>query len=185
MLDRRAAVHDHRQPRGVGDLGRLPVDDAELQPQRARPRFDCAPSDGRRVLAAPEHVDDVEAARGLYRLLDRAARGNAQHGVGVGVDRHTVVSLAKQVAHHTVRGPARVGRRTYDRDSARLTEQLEDLVIAEQGEGSGVLLGVENVGRAPAFLVAQAVDSFSYGRPTAAGGMLRPTTPARMMIVMR
>ena len=37
MVHRRAAVHDHRETSLARDLRRLPVDDAELQPQREAP----------------------------------------------------------------------------------------------------------------------------------------------------
>ncbi len=39
--------------------------------------------------------------------------------------------------------------------------------------------------RSITFLACQVAASRSYGWPSAAGGMLRPTTPARMMIVTR
>ena len=53
------------------------------------------------------------------------------------------------------------------------------------GTGPRALLEVEEGRRSIALLARQVAASRSYGCPSAAGGMLRPTTPARMMIVTR
>ena len=64
-------------------------------------------------------------------------------------------------------------------------ERALDPGIVQDGDRSAALDEIEVRGRAVAFLARQVAASRSYGWPSAAGGMLRPTTPARMMIVIR
>ena len=81
--------------------------------------------------------------------------------------------------------PAAVRRRADDRDPPCRPEGSFDALVVQDRDRSSPLLEVEE-GRGPvAFLPGQVAASRSYGWPSAAGGMLRPTTPARMMIVTR
>ena len=66
---------------------------------------------------------------------------------------------------------------------ARRTRSMPGVV--EDRDRPAALLEVEEGRRPVAFLPGQVAASRSYGWPSAAGGMLRPTTPARMMIVTR
>ena len=61
-----ARVHDRRQPAGLAAPPRL-RSDALLQPQRIRADLDRFIGDRRRVLRAPEHVDDVDGDRDVER----------------------------------------------------------------------------------------------------------------------
>ena len=60
-----------------------------------------------------------------------------------------------------------------------------DAGVVEDGDRARALLQVEERRGAIPLLARQVAASRSYGCPSAAGGMLRPTTPARMMIVTR
>src|SRR6185295_4114420 len=60
-----------------------------------------------------------------------------------------------------------------------------DAGVVEGRDGATTLLQVEERRGSFPFLAGQWAASRSYGWPSAAGGMLRPTTPARMMIVTR
>jgi hypothetical protein len=98
--------------------------------------------------------------------------------------------------------PSGVRRGTDDRDAPRRPEELAGRIAVEDRYRAATLLEIEVGDRsrplrlAPAdsvrcrvrsgiSIVAQVADSRSYGRPSAAGGTLRPTIPARMMIVTR
>ena len=55
-----------------------------------------------------------------------------------------------------------------------------DARVVEDRDRPAALLEVEEGGRPVALLARQVAASRSYGWPSAAGGMLRPTTPARI-----
>ena len=67
-LDGRAAIHHDRQAGVMRDPSRLPVDDAELEPQAACPDLHRLTSVRDAVLGASEDVDQVERARRRDRL---------------------------------------------------------------------------------------------------------------------
>ena len=74
--------------------------------------------------------------------------------------------------------------------AACLAEQLDDPGVVEQPDRPATFLGVEDVAGAgersgPIARHVYVAASRSYGWPSAAGGMLRPTTPARITIVTR
>ena len=72
-----------------------------------------------------------------------------------------------------------------DRDPACRPERQFDARIVEHRDRAAALDQVEIGGRAVALLARQVAASRSYGWPSAAGGMLRPTNPARTTIVTR
>ena len=60
-----AAIHDHGQAGGLGDLAGLVGLDAELQPQDVRADRDRLPSDVGCFGGGPKHIDDVDPVRHL------------------------------------------------------------------------------------------------------------------------
>src|SRR6185437_13511984 len=111
----------------------------------------------------------------------------------VRMDRDDVVAGPDQESQHTVRGAMRLGRGADDRDPAAGAEELGDLCVVEGVHVEPAVLEVDQLLEPPALLavgasvpqLGQARASFANGRPSAAGATLRPTTPARMMIVSR
>ena len=115
-----------------------------------------------------------------------------QHLAGRGVDRHALVAVGLEVAHHAVRRPAAIGRRADDGQPAGVAEEILRARLVQDRDGPAALMEVQDGRRPVAFggpprplvgAVGHVVASRSYGLPSAAGGMLRPMTPARMMIV--
>jgi len=144
-------------------------------------------------LGSAEYVDDVERSGSRNRLGYRREGGDPVNASFIRVDGDALEALVDEVAEHAERRPSFVRGRSDDRDPSRVPEQLLDLVVVRQCDRSAVLLQVEEVDRPLPRLaigralvpVRQLAPSFTYGRPTAAGGMLRPTTPARTMRVRR
>lgn len=84
-----------------------------------------------------------------------------------------------------MRRPIRARRGADDGDSARRAEERPYLGVGGERDRPAALLEVED-GARPIEITArlgQVCTSLAYGLPTAAGAMLRPTTPARTMIV--
>src|SRR3954453_17383284 len=133
----------------------------------------------------PEDVDQIERSRRVDRLSQRPERGHSQDRVAVRVDRHAVVPCRDEGAEHAERRPARVSRGAHDGDPASRLQHTFDPRVVEDGDRPASLLQAQERGGALPFLAGQWAASRSYGWPSAAGGMLRPTTPARMMIVSR
>jgi hypothetical protein len=78
--------------------------------------------------------------------------------------------------------------RADQRDPSSRPKQVGDGRVVEDNDVEAPLLEVDQLGDvrdAPILGLLQARASLAYGRPSAAGGTLRPTTPARMMIVSR
>ncbi len=163
----------------MGDPGRLPVHDAELEPQ--------TPCSGRNRLAgmrdaqlrAPEHVDHVERTARLDRLGDRPERRHAEDRRHVRVDRNAIEPLVEQESEDPERRSVRIVRGADDRDPARRRKHPRDPGVVEHGHRPAALLEVQEGGRAVALLACQVAASRSYGCPSAAGGMLRPTKPGQ------
>ena len=84
-----------------------------------------------------------------------------------------------------MRRPSWICGRADDGDPAGGPDDPIDALVVQDRDGSTPLLEIEERRRPVAFLPGQVAASRSYGWPSAAGGMLRPTTPARMMIVTR
>ena len=169
----------------MGDPGRLPADDPELEPQAASPDGNGLTRVGYAQVGPAEDVDELERAGRGNRIGQRRKGGHAEHLAFPGVDRHTVVAVVDQRPEDAVRRPVRIGRGADDRDPPGGAQDAFDAGVVEDGDGARALLEVEE-GRGSIALVArQVAASRSYGCPSAAGGMLRPTTPARMMIVTR
>ena len=87
--------------------------------------------------------------------------------------------------------PGRLGGPTADqRDPARGPENRRDPGVVEDGHGPASLVEIQQrldplaIGR-PVVEPGQLAPSLTYGRPSAAGGTLRPTTPARTTSVNR
>lgn len=195
----------------MGNPGRLPVDDAELQPEAAGAGDDRIARMWDAQFGAPEHVDQVERTGRRDRRGDRPEGRNPKDGPFVRVDRDAVVALSDEVAEDPEGRPGLVRRRAHDCDATARPKQLGDPIVVEQrdratglgeveerdrpgaiggpgGAGGAVVCPIGRRARGPALVpgrFAQVRVSRSYGWPTAAGAMLRPTTPARMMIVMR
>ena len=108
-----------------------------------------------------------------------------EHLALVRVHRHAVETEADQRPEHAVRRPRGVGRRADDGDPPGRAQHPLDAGVVEDLDRSATLLEVEERGGPITFLPGQVAASRSYGWPSAAGGMLRPTTPARMMMVTR
>ena len=150
-------------------------------------------------LGPAEHVDDVERPGRLEGLTERPERRHPQDRSLAGVDRHALVALVEEVAEDAERGTGLIGGGAHDGDPPGGTEEVRDLLAVKDRDRASTLIEVEvrdrpgSLGRAlrrplggvrpRIVLVAQVADSRSYGWPSAAGGVLRPTTPARTMIV--
>ena len=169
----------------MGDPGRLPADDPELEPQAASPGGDGLTRVGHAQLGAAEDVDELERAGRGHRIGQRREGRHAEHLALVGVDRHAVVAVVDQRPEDAVRRPVRIGRGADDRDPPGGPQDAFDAGVVEDRDRAAALLEVEEGRRSIALLARQVAASRSYGWPSAAGGMLRPTTPARMMIVTR
>lgn len=184
-LDGRTAVHDDLQSCIVGDPRGLPVDHTELQPHHPGACRDSLARVRYAQLGASEDIDHLERTGRGDRLRDRPERRNTQEIADVRVDRHALEALVDQIAEDRVRRPAPVPGRADDSDAPSRPEDAFDPTVVEDRDGSAPLLEVEEGCGPVAFLPRQVAASRSYGWPSAAGGMLRPTTPARMMIVTR
>ena len=168
------------------DPGRLPVDDPELEPQAPGADGDRLAGVRDAQLGAPEDVDDVERAGRGHGLGERREGGHPEHLPLVRVDRDAFEALLDQVAEDAERRPPGIGRRTDDRDPAGRPQDLRDPGVVEERDRPAALLEVEEGALAAiALLARQVAASRSYGWPSAAGGMLRPTKPARTTIVTR
>src|SRR5690349_14732972 len=88
-LDRRAAVHDHLEPRRPRSLGGVLVDHPELHPHRAGADGDRLVDMGAGGVGAAEDVDHVHAVAELRDARDAALAEDLLPG-GVRVDRHDV-----------------------------------------------------------------------------------------------
>ena len=133
----------------------------------------------------PEDVDHVDRAGRRDRRGEVRVGRQPEHLALVRVHRHAVETEADQRPEHAVGRPRRVGRRADDGDPPGRAQHPLDARVVEDVDRSATLLEVEERGGPVAFLPGQVAASRSYGWPSAAGGMLRPTTPARMMIVTR
>lgn len=184
-LDLEAPVHHHSEASFIGDPGGLPGNDAELEPEALRARRHGLLRVRRTELAPAEDVDDVDRSGGLDRFRERRERLPAMHLALVRVHRHAVEAAPEEVANHVVRGPLRPRRRADDGNPRTGLEERPDRRVVEQLDGSAPLRQVEVRDRAAPVLGRQVVASRWYGWPSAAGGMLRPTTPARTTIVTR
>jgi hypothetical protein len=182
------------------DPGGLPIDDTQLEPEAARRDGDRLARVWHAQLGAPEDIDDVERPGPLDRGGEGRIRWDASNRQLVRVDRDAIESLSDEVAEDAVRRPTLVRRGADDSDPSRSPQQFGDLDVIEDRYRSASLLEIEVRGGAfsispPACLIGfpsrlvvvlrQVVASRSYGWPSAAGGLLRPTRPARMTIVTR
>jgi hypothetical protein len=136
------------------------------------------------------------ACPGHDRFGQAPERGDAEHVLLVRVDRNAVEPLADQVAEHSERGPALRRGCADHRDATCGSKDVRDLLVVGQRYRASAFLSVEDVDRptplfarntAPFGLIGlvgrQVAPSLTYALPSAFGGMLRPTTPARTMIV--
>ena len=91
----------------------------------------------------------------------------------------------EQVAEDAERRSPRVRRGADHGDAVRGAQDGLDPEVVEDRDRRATLLQVEDRGGAIALVAGQVAASRSYGWPSAAGGMLRPTTPARITMVTR
>ena len=169
----------------MGDPGGLPVDDPELEPEAACPGRDGLPACGTHSSERRKTSTMSNGPVAVDRLGQRRGGRHAEHLALVRVDRHAVVAVPEERPEDAVRRPVPVGRRADDRDPPGGAQDPLDAGVVEDGDRAAALLQVEEGGGAVALLARQVAASRSYGWPSAAGGMLRPTTPARTMIVTR
>jgi len=106
-----AIVHDHVQTRRARPRGGVLIDDAVLEPDRARLDRDGVVDDRSHELRPPKDLDDVDGLRDL----PQARIGTlTQHFVHIGIDRDDAVARALQVASDAVARTARVGAQADD-----------------------------------------------------------------------
>jgi hypothetical protein len=131
-LDRRAAVHDDREPGRAGPVGGGPVDDPELHPDGARADRDRLVDVRAGGVRAAEDVDDVDA---LVELCEaRAARLAVDLGARrLRVDRDDPVPAALEQRGDPVAVAGRARRATDDRPRERRREQVADRVVERRG----------------------------------------------------
>ncbi len=165
------------------DPGGVPADDAELQPQAGRSGGDGLAGVRWAELGPAKDVNQLERAGRVDRFGEGRERGDPGHLELVGVDGDAVEPPINEIAEDIERRPGRIGRSADDRDPPRRPQDLLDPGIVEDRDPTASLLQVEERGRALALLRRQWRASLSYGMPSAAGGIARPTTPARTMIV--
>ncbi len=144
-LDLRAAVHDHFDPGGLGDLRRLVVAHAELHPQDLRADRDRLGDHAWRLGRCAEHVDHVDrvgdvAERGVDGLAEQCLTRDGR------IDRDDAVAFALQVLHHEVARPVPVRRGADHGDRPHPLEDRADLRVRvgnrfEAGHGLGPLDG--------------------------------------------
>ena len=169
----------------MGDPRCFPVDHAKLQPQGPRTDRDSLHGVRRAELGPPEDIDYVERARFPGRVGKRWVRGDSHDRTFIRIHRNAVEALLDQVAKYGVRLPAVIRRRSHDRDPVRGTQDVLDLGVVEDRDRTTTLGKIQERSCSIALVPTQVAASRSYGWPSAAGGMLRPTTPARMMMVTR
>ena len=189
MLDRRAAIHDDAKTGFVRDPRGFPVDDPELEPETAGARFDRLQRVRDAQLRSTEDIDDVEWTAGRDRLSERRERRNPVDFLLARIHRHAVVAMAEEIAEDAERWTSHVRGRADDCDPPGRSKHVGDGGVVEERDGSAPFLEVEVGDRAGPLccrvVLVQVVASRSYGWPSAAGGALRPTTPARITIVRR
>ena len=127
-LDLRAAVHDHFETGGLGDLRRRIVPNTQLHPHDLGADGDCVRDDGGCVLGPAEHVDHVDvignvAQRRIGRLAEQGLARDAR------IDRDHAIAFALQVLHHEVAGPVPVRRGADKRDRSHPLEDRADLRV--------------------------------------------------------
>ena len=185
QLDCGAAVHHDVQPGLARDRRRLPVDDPELEPEAAR-------ADGHRLVrvgydevGAPEDVDHVERPGRRGGFFEGRERGDPVDRLLLRIDRDAVVPVVEQRAEDAVRRAPRARRGADDGDPPGGVEDVGDAFVVGRRDRAATLVEIEERDRPfpPVRVVGQCAPSFTYGWPTAAGAMLRPTTPASTMIV--
>ena len=137
------------------------------------------------AVGAPEHVDHVERPGRRGGLFEGRERGDPVDRLLLRIDRDAVVPVVKQRAEDAVRRAPRARRGADDRDPPGGVEDPGDPFVVGRRDRAATLVEVEERDRPfpPVRVVGQCAPSFTYGWPTAAGAMLRPTTPASTMIV--
>src|SRR5438093_3421364 len=118
---RRALVLDVLHARLPGDPARLVGVDVELQPQGPGADRGRLARDRGRVGGRPEYVDDVDL---LGNLEQGSIDALAEERVGVRVHGNHAEASCLQSGRHRATGLAGIARRAYDRDGARLAEDL-------------------------------------------------------------
>ena len=124
-----------------------------------------------------------------------AERRDPEHAPLVRVDRDALEALVDEVPEHAERRPPLVRRRARRRRSAaRPAEQLLDPARRRRPRPArdpparsrkSIVRRCASRSAVRVAIVRQLAPSLTYGRPSAAGGMLRPTTPARTIRVRR
>src|SRR4029079_6602413 len=120
-----AHAHDHVEPAGGRDRGRLFADDVFLQPQHLRADRDGVPRDRGRLFGATEHVHHVDRQVGR-KVAQRRIRLLAEHLGFVRRHGHDAVSVCLKVARNLERRPARPRGQPDHRDRVHVTEQYPE-----------------------------------------------------------
>jgi hypothetical protein len=167
----------------VSDLRRFPAHDPELQPEDSCVCIHGLLGVWDAELRSPEHIDHVKRPGRFDRLRERSKRRDAHHVALVRVDRDAVEALEREVAEDAEGRPTQVSGSTDDGDPSGGAQDPIDVGRVEDRDRTATLLQVEKRRGSCALLGRQWRASLSYGMPSAAGGMARPTTPASTMIV--
>ncbi len=149
------------RPPSCGDACRLPVHDAELEPQHARTDGDRFDGVRDAQLGSPEDVDQVERP-GRVHGVGEGRVGRRTEDLGLGrVDRDTVEPSSKEIPEDAIRRPARVGRRAHDRDPAGRPQDPLDPHIVEDRDRPATLLEVQERSGTEPLLPSQVAASRS------------------------
>ena len=89
----------------MGDPGRLPVHDAQLQPQTSCSRSNCLAGMWNAQVRPPEHVHHLEWTARLDRLGDGRESRHAEDGPHVWVHRNAIEALVEQEPENPERRP--------------------------------------------------------------------------------
>jgi len=140
---------------------------------------------GNDEIGAPEHVDHVERPGRRGGLFEGREGGDRVDRFLLRIDRDAVVPVVEQRAEDAVRRAPWTRRGADDRDPPGGVEDVGDPFVVGGRDRAATLLEIEERDRPfpPVRVLGQCAPSFTYGWPTAAGAMLRPTTPASTMIV--
>ena len=162
----RSGPHPRRRRR-AGATGSAP------RPRRPRGRgAGTAPSAGRRR--------PCRTARSRRPRRQRPEGRHAEDVPLVRVDRDALEPLLDEVAEDAERRPRAVRRRPDHGDPAGRPQGSLDARVVQDRDRPAPFLEVQECSGPIALLACQVAASRSYGCPSAAGGMLRPTTPARI-----
>lgn len=113
MDDLDTVVHDEGEAAILGDMARLFVDDAFLEPEGSGANGDSRPGYFRAGLRPAEYIDDIHMPRDILKTV---IAGPAEYLAHFRPYRYHCVSLLEQVAEDNVAGSALTWRSPHDSD---------------------------------------------------------------------